>query len=137
MFFIQLLFFILSVILTLLFFLYGFNHYYLLNAARKYRTPVLPELSTARPAVCVHLPIYNEKYVLRRLVAACTCMAEVYGIEKVRILILDDSDDDTLEEVDNLVDEYRQKHFLIEVLRRPNRNGYKAGRVAGCPGKDK
>ena len=127
MFFIQLLFFILSVILTFLFFLYGFNHYYLLNAARKYKAPVLPELSTARPTVCVHLPIYNEKYVLRRLVAACTCMAEVYGIDKVRILILDDSDDDTIEEVDNLVDEYKRKHFLIEVLRRPNRNGYKAG----------
>jgi len=127
MFFIQLLFFILSLILTMLFFLYGFNHYYLLNAARKYRAPVLPEFSTARPAVCIHLPIYNEKYVLPRLVEACTRMAEAYGIENVHILILDDSDDDTVQEVDKLVEIYKQKYFQIEVLRRPGRIGYKAG----------
>ena len=127
MFFVQLLFFILSLILTLLFFLYGFNHYYLLNAARRYRTPVLPELSMVRPAVSVHLPIYNEKYVLRRLVAACAGMAEAYGVEKVSILILDDSDDDTVLEVDKVVEQYKQKHFRIEILRRPDRNGYKAG----------
>ena len=124
---IQVLFLILSLILTLLFFLYGFNYYYLLNAARKYRTPVLPELSAARPAVCIHLPIYNEKYVLPRLLAACTGMAKAYGIDKVHLLILDDSDDDTVQKIDDLVGQYRQEQFQIEVLRRPNRSGYKAG----------
>ena len=58
MFFIQLLFFILSLILTLLFFLYGFNHYYLLIAARKYKAPPLPEFSAARPAVCIHYKVH-------------------------------------------------------------------------------
>src|SRR5512140_2538206 len=105
MFFIQFLFFILSLFLTLLFFLYGFNHYYLLSAARKYKAPPLPEQSTFRPAVSVQLPIYNEKYVLRRLVAACAAMTEAYGVDKVSILILDDSDDDTVQEVDEVVEE--------------------------------
>jgi len=124
---IQLLFTAVSLILTLLFFLYGFNHYFLLNAARRYKTPALPEHSTFRPAVSVHLPIYNERYVIRRLVNACACMAEAYGKEKVKILILDDSDDETVLEVDRVAGDYKQKNFLIEVVRRGNRNGYKAG----------
>jgi cellulose synthase/poly-beta-1,6-N-acetylglucosamine synthase-like glycosyltransferase len=123
----QVLIFALSLTLSLLFFLYGFNHYFLLNAARSYQAPAPPENSLVRPAVSLQLPVYNEKYVVRRLVTACTVMAETYGIEKVKILILDDSDDDTVQEIDKVVQEYRQKHFQIEVLRRNNRNGYKAG----------
>jgi cellulose synthase/poly-beta-1,6-N-acetylglucosamine synthase-like glycosyltransferase len=125
--FIQVLFFTLSLILTLLFFLYGFNLYYLLNAARRYRPPALPEQSMVRPVVSIQLPIYNEKYVVRRLVAACAVMVEAYGIEKVSILLLDDSDDDTVLEIDEVVDEYKKKKFRIEVLRRPSRDGFKAG----------
>jgi cellulose synthase/poly-beta-1,6-N-acetylglucosamine synthase-like glycosyltransferase len=125
--FIQIIFFVVSLILSLLFFVYGFNHYYLLNAARRYQTPALPEHYTVRPTVSIHLPVYNEKYMIRRLVAACALMAEVYGIEKVRILILDDSDDDTILEIDRVVEDYKEKHFQIDVLRRGNRNGYKAG----------
>ena len=45
-------------------------------------------------------------------------MAEAYGIDKVTILVLDDSDDDTILRVDEVVEEYRKQHFQIEVLRR-------------------
>jgi cellulose synthase/poly-beta-1,6-N-acetylglucosamine synthase-like glycosyltransferase len=124
---IQILFFILSLALSLLFFLYGFNQYYLLNASRHYAPPALKEASGNLPSVSIHLPIYNEKYVVRRLVTACTRMAEAYGIEKVSILILDDSDDDTVNEVDALADEYARKDFQIEVVRRGSRQGFKAG----------
>ena len=123
----QVLFFTLSLILTLLFFMYGFNHYYLLNAARTYQPPPLPQDPFFRPEVSIHLPVYNERYVIRRLVAACAGMAEAYGIQKVNIMILDDSDDDTAREVDLVVREYLEKHFKIEVLRRPSRTGFKAG----------
>ena len=125
--FIQSLFFTLSFILSLLFFLYGFNHYYLLNASRSYRTPPLPDHPQSRPAVSIQLPVYNEKNSIRRLVAACAAMATTYGVEKVEILILDDSDDDTTLEVDQVVAEYKEKHFRIELLRRGNRDGFKAG----------
>jgi cellulose synthase/poly-beta-1,6-N-acetylglucosamine synthase-like glycosyltransferase len=125
--YIQVLFFILTLILTLLFFLYGFNHYYLLNAARRYKTPILPEPSPVRPTVSIQLPIYNERYVIRRLLSACAGMAEAYGIDRVRILVLDDSDDDTALEVDKVVEEFREKHVHMDVLRRKNRNGFKAG----------
>jgi cellulose synthase/poly-beta-1,6-N-acetylglucosamine synthase-like glycosyltransferase len=125
--FIQTLFFALSLILSFLFFLYGFNYYYLLNASRRYRTPPLPDHSQYLPAVSIQLPIYNERNVIRRLVTACAAMAEAYGIEKVKILILDDSDDDTVQEVDQVVKDYQEKNFQIELLRRGGRAGFKAG----------
>jgi cellulose synthase/poly-beta-1,6-N-acetylglucosamine synthase-like glycosyltransferase len=123
----QVIIFALSLTLTLLFFMYGFNHYYLLNATRTYQPPVLPVNPFIKPEVSIHLPVYNERYVIRRLVAASAAMAEAYGIEKVSILILDDSDDDTAQEVDKVVKEYLEKHFKIEILRREDRSGYKAG----------
>ena len=125
--FIQLLFFVLSVALTLFFFIYGFNHYYLLNASRRYVPPELPAAPENLPAVSVQLPIYNEKYVIRRLVAACARMVASYGIDKVKILILDDSTDDTVEVVNRIAAEYAGKGFHIEVFHRDNRQGFKAG----------
>jgi cellulose synthase/poly-beta-1,6-N-acetylglucosamine synthase-like glycosyltransferase len=123
----QVLFFIFSLILSLLFFMYGFNHYFLLLAARSYHPPSLPFRPLFRPDVSIHLPVFNERYVIRRLVASCAVMAETYGIEKVTILILDDSDDDTIQEIDQVVGEYLQKGFKIEILRRTSRSGFKAG----------
>lgn len=120
-------FFALSLILTLLFFLYGFNHYYLLSKARRYKQPVLLESVEFLPSVAIHLPIYNERYVVRRLVDACIHMAEMYGIDKVKVVILDDSTDDTIVEVDRVVDLYKVLHYQIEVIRRENREGFKAG----------
>ncbi|MCM1565611.1 MAG: glycosyltransferase, partial [Dehalobacter sp.] len=123
----QFFFFVLSMILTLMFFVYGFNHYYLLSSTRKYKKPTLPEFQANRPTVSIHLPIYNERYVVHRLVKACAVMAESYGIEKVNIKILDDSTDDTSLEIDKIVEEYKQRHLNIQVLRRENRKGFKAG----------
>lgn len=125
--FIQTVFMSLSLLLTLLFFLYGFNHYYLLSAARRYRSPDVADTPGHRPQVSIHLPVYNEKYVIRRLVCACTRMAEEYGTERVKILILDDSDDDTSAEIDKVVEDYKDKCLQIEVLRREGRQGFKAG----------
>jgi cellulose synthase/poly-beta-1,6-N-acetylglucosamine synthase-like glycosyltransferase len=120
-------FFILSLIVTFLYFLYGFNHYYLLISARRYKAPALPDFPHDRPTVSIQLPVYNESYVIRRLISACAGMAEVYGIDRVKILVLDDSTDDTVLEVDKVVAEYRENHLNIEVQRRENRNGFKAG----------
>ena len=118
----------LSMIMTLLFFMYGFNHYYLLFASRKYLAPDLPVSEAGfLPKVSIHLPIYNEKYVVHRLVDACVSMAKEYGSEKVRILIIDDSTDDTVKIIDEIIKEYCKKHIRIEVLHRQSREGYKAG----------
>ncbi len=125
--FLEMLFYTFSLILTLLFFLYGFNHYFLLNASRKYKIPPLPTRSPILPTVSIQLPVYNERYVIRRLVSACAAMAEAYQIDKVKILVLDDSDDDTKLEVDKVVEEFQKKSFNIEVQRREDRSGFKAG----------
>ena len=126
--FTQVVFLTSSLIVTLLFFIYGFNHYYLLSAARRYKSPKLPPYPSGhRPGVAIHLPVFNEKYVIHRLIAACARMAEEYDIERVKIFIIDDSDDETADMLDKVVEDYQEKHFRIEVLRRGSRQGFKAG----------
>ncbi len=119
--------FLLSLILTFLFFLYGFHLYTLLIWSGKYKAPPLAEGGNLRPPVCIHIPIYNEKNVLPKIMAACVAMAEEYGRNKVRIMILDDSDDDTIQVVDRIVQEYQSRQIHMEVVRRRNRSEYKAG----------
>lgn len=125
--FFQILIFSISLVLTLLFFLYGFNHYFLLVKSHQYKKPILPTLQNRMPNVSIHLPIYNERYVVRRLISACASMAESYGVDKVNIKILDDSNDETVQEIDEIVNEYRVKGINLEVLRRDNRTGFKPG----------
>lgn len=117
----------LSVIVTFLFFIYGYNCYYLLGAARRYSNPNKKGYDGQKPSVAVHLPIYNEKYVIYRLIDTCARMAESYDKHRVRIMILDDSDDETEQEVTELVQRCSKQGFRIEVLRRDDRQGFKAG----------
>jgi cellulose synthase/poly-beta-1,6-N-acetylglucosamine synthase-like glycosyltransferase len=116
-----------SLLLTVCFITYAANHYYLLNASQRYVSPPLPNLPSFRPTVCVHLPVYNEKYVIARLLDGCTRMAATYGAERVRILVLDDSDDGTSSEIDRIVEAYSETGLRIEALRRVSRAGFKAG----------
>jgi cellulose synthase/poly-beta-1,6-N-acetylglucosamine synthase-like glycosyltransferase len=125
---IQILVLAFSLVVTLSFFIYGFNQYYLIRLARKYEAPLPPpDAPIDRPRVAIHLPIYNEQYVVRRLVAACARMAEVYERRSVHIVVIDDSDDDTTIEVDSVVRDWQAEHLEIEVLRRGSRQGFKAG----------
>jgi cellulose synthase/poly-beta-1,6-N-acetylglucosamine synthase-like glycosyltransferase len=124
---IEIIFLVLSMLLTLLFFVYGFNHYYLLYAARKYHLPAVIACPDARPRVSIHLPVYNEQYVIRRLVEACASAAKDYGSDLVTIAIIDDSDDETCLVVDEVVREYHERGFQVEALRRTGRQGFKAG----------
>ena len=84
---------------------------------------VLQKLGT--PSVTIQLPIYNEKYVAKRLVEAVCNMD--YPKEKMRIMVLDDSDDDTVELLGKVVANYEKRGFQIEHVRRGTRKGYKAG----------
>lgn len=128
MLYVQIIFLVLSLFLTFMFFVYGFNHYFLLSVLRRYHTPqLIPDDTTRRPYVSVQLPVYNERYVIRRLVDACASMVEQYGVHDAEIIILDDSNDDTVQLVDEIVSEYQQKNFHILAQRRPDRQGFKAG----------
>ena len=77
------------------------------------------------PTITIQLPIYNEKYVATRLVDA-VCQQD-YPKDKMRIMVLDDSDDDTVETMSNTVKKYQSLGFDIEHVRRGTRSGYKAG----------
>ncbi len=128
MLYVQILFLVLSLLLTFMFFIYGFNHYFLLSMMHRYHAPKLQSgMNGNRPFISVQLPIYNERYVVRRLVDSCIRMVEQYGIDRAEIKILDDSNDDTVQLVDQIVSEYSQKKFHIYAQRRPTREGYKAG----------
>jgi cellulose synthase/poly-beta-1,6-N-acetylglucosamine synthase-like glycosyltransferase len=77
------------------------------------------------PPVTVQLPIYNEKYMVERLLRAVTNLD--YPPEQLQIQVLDDSTDDTVELVSQLVTRYQAQGVNIEHIRRTNRKGYKAG----------
>ncbi len=104
--------------------LYTCNFYYLaLLSAR--RTGMHATAQVGEPAVTVHLPIYNEKYVASRLIEAVCAMD--YPKDRMRIMVLDDSDDGTVQMVEGLVERYRRLGFRIQHVRRGTRDGYKAG----------
>lgn len=77
------------------------------------------------PKVTIQLPIYNEKFVIERLIDK-VCALD-YPKELMEIQVLDDSTDDTLEIVDAVVSKKRALGFNIVQVIRPDRVGYKAG----------
>ncbi|AFS80342.1 glycosyl transferase family protein [Candidatus Nitrosopumilus koreensis AR1] len=103
---------------------YTCNFYYLAFLSRK-RKDVLTVADLGTPSITIQLPIYNEKYVAKRLVDS-VCNLD-YPQDKMRIMVLDDSDDDTVELLANTVNDYKKKGFHIEHVRRGTRKGYKAG----------
>jgi len=114
----------LFIIAAILITAYTCNFYYLalLSTRRKetYSTALFDE-----PSVTLQLPIYNEKYVAARLVNAVCAMD--YPKEKLTIMVLDDSDDETVELLEDLVNQHRKNGYDIVHVRRGNRTGYKAG----------
>ena len=115
-----------SVLISGIFVVYGLNTLYLTIRSRRYKQ-VRALTLLARPPVAIHLPIYNEFYVVGRLLDSCARVAERYGSDLVRIYILDDSTDDTSLEVDRLASEYTSRGIRMSVIRRGGRVGFKAG----------
>lgn len=79
----------------------------------------------ALPFVTVQLPIFNEMFVVERLIDNI-CKFN-YPKEQFEIHVLDDSTDETLEISQKKVLEYKAKGFQIELIHRTDRTGYKAG----------
>jgi cellulose synthase/poly-beta-1,6-N-acetylglucosamine synthase-like glycosyltransferase len=106
--------------------LYTLNFFYLAYLSKKNERRKNTEAAPAAlPTVTVQLPLYNEKYVVRRLIDA-VCRMD-YPKEKLQIQVLDDSDDDTADLIRSIVSEYRFKGFDIVHMHRTERVGYKAG----------
>ena len=77
------------------------------------------------PHVTVQLPVYNERYVVARLIDA-VCSFD-YPSEKLEIQVLDDSTDETVGIVAAEVEKWRKRGVDIKQIRRATREGFKAG----------
>lgn len=84
-----------------------------------------PELNGHIPIVTIQLPLFNEYYVVDRLIDNI-CLID-YPKDKLEIQVLDDSTDETIERTTAKVKEYQAKGFDIKVIQRTDRKGYKAG----------
>src|SRR5688572_26600071 len=106
---------------------FGFHRYIMLYLYYRYRDQrALPApLAETLPRVTVQLPLYNEMYVVDRLLDSVCRMR--YPKELLEIQILDDSTDETVAIVSERVTRYRAQGFDIVHLHRNDRHGFKAG----------
>ena len=77
------------------------------------------------PHVTVQLPLFNEVYVVERLLAAVTAIDYPRG--RLEVQVLDDSTDETRERAAAAVARYRAEGFDISYVHRDDRAGFKAG----------
>ncbi|WP_422897653.1 cellulose synthase family protein [Polaribacter staleyi] len=77
------------------------------------------------PFVTIQLPVYNELYVMDRLLKNIAKLE--YPREKLEIQVLDDSTDESVEITANLVQKIQEQGIDIQHIRRTNRQGFKAG----------
>ncbi len=106
--------------------LYGFNAIamsllYLIHRKDKIVLEPLAEF----PDVTVQLPVYNERYVVERLLDAVAALD--WPHDKLHIQVLDDSTDETTGLVRARADLHRLHGMDMVVLHRTDRTGYKAG----------
>lgn len=80
------------------------------------------------PTVTIQLPVYNELYVIERLLDAIVKLD--YPKDKVEIQVLDDSTDETVEIIAKKIKSLEHYGWNIEQIRRPERVGFKAGALA-------
>src|SRR4030088_460595 len=107
---------------------YGAHRYwmvYLYYKHKKNKTTAPAAYFEDLPRVTVQLPIFNEKYVVDRLLDA-VCKLD-YPPEKLDIQLLDDSTDETVLVARTLVDRYVALGHPVSYLHRDNRAGFKAG----------
>src|SRR5229473_644825 len=77
------------------------------------------------PHITVQLPLFNEMYVVERLVKAITEID--YPRDRLEIQVLDDSTDETMKIARETVDAYASQGFDIQYIHRSDRTGFKAG----------
>ena len=107
---------------------YGIHRYtlvYLYYKNKKNRTAEPEQKFSELPRVTVQLPIFNEQFVIDRLLQA-VCRLD-YPREKLEIQVLDDSTDETIDVARGLVEHYTAQGYPITYLHRTNRAGFKAG----------
>src|ERR1700691_2863355 len=106
---------------------YGLHRYWLVYSYTMFRRNApgdLPPLAVW-PKVTVQLPIFNERYVIERLLD--TVARFDYPRELLEIQVLDDSTDETREVARACVERHQALGVNVHYLHRTNREGNKAG----------
>ncbi len=106
---------------------YGSHRYWLVYNYFKHRhvEPGPPPAQSEWPKVTIQLPIFNERYVVERLLEAMSRMD--YPREQVEIQVLDDSTDETVDVARACVERFQALGLNIQYMHRENRDGFKAG----------
>ena len=107
---------------------YGLHRYDVIRTYFKYRKNAMgepPKRFETLPPVTIQLPLYNERYVVERLIEETLQIR--YPKHLLQIQVLDDSTDDTAPFAEALVERYRNMGYPIEYHHRSNRHGFKAG----------
>ncbi|MBI4417833.1 MAG: glycosyltransferase, partial [Ignavibacteriales bacterium] len=120
--FVLILYFI-SLLILFTFGAHGFVMVYHYLRQRKLKSE--PPIPGQTPMVTVQLPVYNELYVVRRLIDA-VCALD-YPREKLEVQVLDDSTDETRDVAAETVKLYSAQGYNIKHLFRDDRTGFKAG----------
>jgi cellulose synthase/poly-beta-1,6-N-acetylglucosamine synthase-like glycosyltransferase len=107
--------------------LYGMHRYWLVYDYYTYakNVPGPPPATTHWPRVTIQLPIFNERYVIERLVEAVSRFD--YPRELLDVQVLDDSTDETQQVASACVDRFAAQGQPITYIHRTNREGFKAG----------
>ena len=107
---------------------YGMHRYqlvWLYYRHKKKATKEPPFRFEQLPRVTIQLPIFNEQFVIDRLIEACSQLD--YPRELLEIQLLDDSTDETQEVARAICERYAADGLPIVYIHRTNRHGFKAG----------
>ena len=121
---------IIYLIAALLVALYGGNALFLsiLYLRRRRERPIQPPMPEDWPAITIQLPIYNELYVVKRLIDAVAALD--YPRHRLQVQVLDDSTDETTTLARTHIAYHRAQGLDIALIHRRDRTGFKAGALA-------
>jgi len=117
-------YFIVMVVLSI----YGIHRYTMCYQYFKFRKNYNPnpvKYFEELPRVTIQLPMFNEQFVVERLVDAVCAME--YPRDKIDIQVLDDSTDESQHVAREIVERYAAMGHPITYIHRTNRHGFKAG----------
>ncbi len=120
---------VIAAYLAILFLLmvYCAHRYYIIYTYFKYKRRRFEAAHSLAqlPSVTIQLPVYNEMYVVRRLLDAAVRLR--YPQELLEIQMLDDSTDETSAIIQEHIGSLRKKGCAISYVHRRRRQGFKAG----------
>jgi len=109
---------------------YPINMLFLAVSSFRWKDPVISSYysESELPIVTIQLPVYNEANVIKTTLSRISKL--IYPRNKIQIQILDDSTDETSKIINLEVTSLVNQGFKVDIIRRDNRTGYKAGALA-------